>query len=193
MRLSLISPIAAVIAATFLFGQTAHAELLIEVDKSTQRMIVTLNGDQLYDWPVSTGAASYGTPSGTFKPFRMEIDHHSDEYDNAPMPYSIFFTQTGVAMHGTYEQYSLGHAVSHGCVRLSVKNAATLWKLVKSEKMANTTVVLNEATSNSTRPTLAVSQPMFLTPDKPAENSSLPLQYRRVYDDRPPMPSPYFR
>ena len=75
----------------------------------------------------------------------MEIDHYSDEYDNAPMPYSIFFTQTGNAIHGTYEQRNLGHAVSHGCVRLSVKNAATLWKLVKQEKMANTKVVLSGA------------------------------------------------
>ena len=31
----------------------------------------------------------------------MEIDHHSDEYENAPMPYSIFFTMTGNAVHGT--------------------------------------------------------------------------------------------
>src|SRR5262245_53444172 len=76
----------------------------------------------------------YDTPGGTFKPFRMEIDHYSDEYDNAPMPYSIFFTQTGNAIHGTYEQRNLGRAVSHGCVRLSVKNAATLWNLVKQEK-----------------------------------------------------------
>ena len=33
------------------------------------------------------------TPSGTFKPFHMEIDHYSKEWDNAPMPYSIFFTR----------------------------------------------------------------------------------------------------
>jgi L,D-transpeptidase catalytic domain len=72
----------------------------------------------------------------------VEIDHHSDEWDNAPMPYSIFFTQTGNAVHGTYEQRSLGHAVSHGCVRLSLANAATLWGLVKRQKMAKTTVVV---------------------------------------------------
>ena len=72
----------------------------------------------------------------------MEIDHYSEEWDNAPMPYSIFFTQTGNAVHGTYGTRSLGHAVSHGCVRLSVKNAATLWALVKREKMANTSVVV---------------------------------------------------
>jgi lipoprotein-anchoring transpeptidase ErfK/SrfK len=82
-------------------------------------------------------------PSGTFKPFRMEIDHFSKELDDAPMPYSIFFTQIGHAIHGTYQQRSLGRAVSHGCVRLSVKNAATLWKLVNQEKMANTKVVLS--------------------------------------------------
>jgi lipoprotein-anchoring transpeptidase ErfK/SrfK len=188
----LISPLAAAILAVFMLGQAAHAALLIEVDKSAQRMIVTLNGEQLYDWPVSTGGVGYATPSGTFKPFRMEIDHHSDEYDNAPMPYSMFFTQTGVAVHGTYEQRNLGRAVSHGCVRLSVKNAATLWKLVKSEKMANTTVVLNGAISNARRPTLAVSQPTTLTPDERINNAS-PPQYRRAYDDRLPLPFPYFR
>ena len=72
----------------------------------------------------------------------MEIDHHSDEWDNAPMPYSIFFTRTGNAVHGTYEQRSLGHPVSHGCVRLSLANAAALWGLVKRQKMADTTVVV---------------------------------------------------
>ena len=60
-------------------------------------MTVTVNGEHLFDWPVTTGGSSYDTPSGRFKPFRMEIDHYSDEYDNAPMPYSIFFTQTGNA------------------------------------------------------------------------------------------------
>jgi L,D-transpeptidase catalytic domain len=91
---------------------------------------------------VATGGIDYDTPSGKFRPFRMDIDHHSEEWDNAPMPYSIFFTQTGNAIHGTYERRSIGHPVSHGCVRLSVQNAATLWKLVKHEKMAHTTVVL---------------------------------------------------
>ena len=72
-----------------------------------------------YKWAVATGAIDYDTPNGAFKPFRMDIDHHSDEWDNAPMPYSIFFTQTGNAVHGTYEQRSLGHAVSPGCVRVA--------------------------------------------------------------------------
>jgi lipoprotein-anchoring transpeptidase ErfK/SrfK len=123
-------------------SEPARADLLIEVDKTAQRMTVTVDGHEVYKWAVATGGIDYDTPNGTFTPFRMDIDHHSDEWDNAPMPYAIFFTQTGNAIHGTYEQRSLGHAVSHGCVRLSLGNAASLWGLVKRQKMANTTVVV---------------------------------------------------
>ena len=98
---------AAAIIVVLTLGQAARADLLIEIDKSTQRMTVTVNGSQLYEWPVSTGGRGYDTPSGSFRPFRMEIDHTSDEWDNAPMPYSIFFTKSGDAVHGTYEQRSL--------------------------------------------------------------------------------------
>lgn len=151
--------LAPLIAAVAMLGQAAHADLLIAVDKSSQRMTVTVNGEQLYEWAVSTGGAGYDTPNGTFRPFRMEIDHYSDEWDNAPMPYSIFFTDTGDAIHGTFEQRNLGRAVSHGCVRLSVKNAATLWKLVRQEKMANTTVVLRGVIPDTGPPTVARAHP----------------------------------
>jgi hypothetical protein len=52
-----------------------------------------------------------------------------------------------------------GHALSHGFVRLSVKNAATLWKLVKQEKMANTTVVLHGAIPDVGVPVVARARP----------------------------------
>jgi len=185
----LISPLTAAIVAVLMLGQAAYADLLIQIDKSAQRMTVTVNGEQLYVWPVSTGGDGYDTPSGTFKPFRMEIDHYSDEYDNAPMPYSIFFTQTGNAIHGTYEQRNLSHAVSHGCVRLSVKNAATLWALVKREKMANTKVLLTGAIPDAGP--VAGFRPLSLSPDAPL-NGAPPPQYQRVYGDRPALPSPFF-
>ena len=155
----LIPPLTAAAVAVLTFDQTAHAGLLIEIDKSTQRMTVAIDGRRLYVWPVATGADGYDTPTGEFKPFRMEIDHYSDEWDNAPMPYSIFFTETGNAVHGTYEQRSLGHAVSHGCVRLSVKNATTLWALVKQEKMANTSVVVTGDITDAEPSTAAQALP----------------------------------
>jgi hypothetical protein len=177
MRISaLVPPITAAWVAVLLCGQAANANLFIEIDKSTQRMTVTVDGAQLYKWPVSTGATGYDTPSGAFRPFRMEIDHTSDEYEDAPMPYSIFFTMTGNAVHGTeYESY-LGHAVSHGCVRLSVKNAATLWALVKQEKMANTSVVVtgeipdakpSAATPAPPRPLNANPKPLAVNDQRP--------------------------
>lgn len=181
------------IAAIFLaltFGY-ARADLLIKIDKSAQRMAVSVNGKQLYYWPVSTGASRYDTPSGTFRPFRMDIDHHSDEWDDAPMPYSIFFSKTGNAVHGTYEQRHLGTAVSHGCVRLSVKNAATLWNLVKQEKMANTTVVVTGAIRDDGPMAVARSQPLSLTPDNPTFDASQ-RSFQPRYDDRPSLPFPFF-
>jgi hypothetical protein len=128
-------------AFAVLASAPARADVLIRVDKSAQVMTVTVDGAQRYAWPVSTGVAGYDTPDGDFQPFRMEKDHFSREWDDAPMPYSVFFTQKGHAIHGTYHK-SLGHPASHGCVRLSVANAATLFALVKKEGMKNTHVTL---------------------------------------------------
>ena len=79
----------------------------------------------------------------------MDKDHRSKEYDNAPMPYAIFFTATGAAVHGTYETRHLGRAASHGCVRLSVKNAATLWDLVSKESVYSTVVQVSGSIGHS--------------------------------------------
>ena len=120
----------------------ARAEIVIRIDKNAQQMTVIRDGEVVERWPVSTGRRGYGTPSGSFKPFRMEADHHSDEWDDAPMPHSIFFTMQGHAIHGTYETKHLGAAVSHGCVRISAANATRLFAMVKADGMANTRVIL---------------------------------------------------
>ena len=141
-RFSMLLRLAAALAvAALVFAAPARADLLIQIDKSTQQMTVSADGEQLYIWPVSTGVSGHDTPAGAFNPFRMEKDHFSVEWDDAPMPYSIFFTQKGHAIHGTNHR-NLGRPASHGCVRLSVKNASTLWGLVRKHKMAHTIVLL---------------------------------------------------
>ncbi|RDV04986.1 L,D-transpeptidase [Undibacter mobilis] len=132
----------------------ARADLLITVDKTSQRMTVEKDGEELFVWPVSTGAAGYDTPSGTFKPFRMEKDHFSREWDDAPMPHSIFFTMKGHAIHGSTHK-SIGRPASHGCVRLEPKNAALLFDLVKQETMGKTRVVLTGEAPGVTAPAVA--------------------------------------
>lgn len=139
----------------------AQADLLVNIDKSTQQMTVSVDGVPRYVWPVSSGARGYDTPSGEFKPFRMDKDHFSREWDDAPMPYSIFFTMKGNAIHGTFETKNLGKAVSHGCVRLSRDHAATLWSLVKEQKMANTKVVIDGEIPGGTGTAVARRQPSY--------------------------------
>ncbi len=142
MRLSRMMPVLAVFAAAAMFAAPARADVLISIDKSAQQMTVAVDGAIRYIWPVSTGQTRYDTPSGQFKPFRMELDHFSREWDDAPMPHSIFFTEQGHAIHGSNHVRAIGTPASHGCVRLEPKNAAVLFALVKQEKMANTRVVL---------------------------------------------------
>jgi len=139
--LGLAIPFVAAFAALTL-AQPASANVMIIIDKSAQKMTVTVNGEERYVWPVSTGRSGYDTPSGDFQPFRMEKDHYSREWDDAPMPNSIFFSKIGHAIHGTFEARNLGRPASHGCVRLSTQNAATLFALVKEEGVFNTRVRL---------------------------------------------------
>ena len=181
----------------------AAAHLLIQVDKSTQQMTVSEDGRFLYRWPVSTGVARYDTPSGDFKPFRMEKDHFSAEWDDAPMPYSIFFTKKGHAIHGTNHK-SIGRPASHGCVRLSVKHAAMLWKLVKQEKMANTEVVLTGRMPGAAPVVAGGARQAAPLPPPEDVTASVAQRYQRRWnndgffgdngryddDDQPPLPPP---
>ena len=130
-------------ALAIAFAAPSQANILINIDKSSQRMTVSVDGQHRYTWPVSTGRPGYNTPSGSFKPNRMDADHQSQEWDNAPMPHSIFFDLHGHAIHGFFDVKHLGLPVSHGCVRLAPANAATLFALVKSETMAETRVVIS--------------------------------------------------
>jgi hypothetical protein len=121
---------------------TILCSALIQIDKSAQLMTVSVDGRPQWQWPVSTGRAGHDTPGGSFRAFRMEEDHYSKEFDEAPMPHSIFFTKTGHAIHGSFDIKNIGRPASHGCVRLQPKNAAKLFALVQAEGVLNTTVVL---------------------------------------------------
>ena len=125
-------------------SEAAFANILIQIDKPTQTMTVSVDGQVRYRWRVSTGATRYSTPVGSYTAFRMEVMHHSKEWDNAGMPHSIFFTKRGHAIHGS-DHPGLGTPVSHGCVRLTLSNATALYQLVQANGMAATKVVVRGA------------------------------------------------
>ena len=105
------------------------SRVVARVDLSSQRMVVSRRGRTLYSWPVSTGRRGYRTPTGTWRVHRMHREYYSKKYDNAPMPFAMFYHR-GFAIHGTNSISRLGRPASHGCVRLHPSNAATLFSLV---------------------------------------------------------------
>jgi lipoprotein-anchoring transpeptidase ErfK/SrfK len=125
----LMLAIAVAIAAAFA-PAAALANVQVRIDKSSQTMSVYVDGELRHTWAVSTGRGRYGTPSGSFRPQRLERRWYSTKYSGAPMHNAVFF-HGGYAIHGTREVSRLGTPASHGCVRLSPGNAAQFFALVR--------------------------------------------------------------
>jgi hypothetical protein len=160
-------------------ASAAFANIDIAIDKSTQQMSVAVDGAQRYTWPVSTGRPGYDTPNGTFKVNRMDANHFSQEWDNAPMPHTMFFDMHGHAIHGFSDVAHLGLAVSHGCVRLAPANATVLFNLVKAQGMANTSVTVTGRTPGGDNGPVARAR----LPDNETVYSPQP---QPGYDQQPP-------
>ena len=89
------------------------------ISLGSQRAWLMSGGQVTYGpTPITSGKPGWRTPAGVFQVLWKDKNHRSREFNNAPMPYSVFFTSTGIAFH----QGSLS-APSHGCVHLG-KNAA---------------------------------------------------------------------
>ena len=180
----------ALVVGALCCASASQAAIQITIDKSAQLMTVERDGRALYQWPVSTGKAGYDTPSGKFKAFRMERDHYSKEWDDAPMPFSIFFTQKGHAIHGSLDTKNIGRPASHGCVRLTPANAGKLFALVQEDGVLNTTVILT-GTAPSRAPAVAKRQ---LPRSNQLDESSVqqPTYGPRYGSNQPAYANPYY-
>jgi hypothetical protein len=180
---------------------SAEAKINITVDKDSQTMTVVQDGVEKYRWPVSSGLPSYETPNGSFQTFRMEEDHFSKEFDDAPMPHAIFFTKKGHAIHGTDSVNRLGSPASHGCVRLSRENAATLFAMVKADGVLNTSVSLTGSSqvalarnprgskTAAARREMATAAPSYDTAGNPMEIAPQVVPNNRRIVRQAPQPS----
>ena len=130
----------AVTALLLWCGQMAAAQAVdVRVDISEQRMIVKRWGETVASWPVSTARRGKVTPTGTYAPQVMRKKHFSSLYNNAPMPWSIFYSGN-FAIHGTNSISKLGRPASAGCVRLHPENARKLYGWVQNAGMKNTRI-----------------------------------------------------
>ena len=79
------------LAALLAAPNYAHAYIDINIDLTSQTMIVHSGTGETYVWPISSGRAGHATPRGVFRPRALYTMVHSAKYGNAPMPHSIFF------------------------------------------------------------------------------------------------------
>ena len=110
--------------------------IIAVVDKSDQKLHLYENGLKKYSWEVSTARKGKVTPTGTWNAQWLSKYHKSSIYNNAPMPYAIFY-DGNFAIHGTDQIGRLGTPASSGCVRLHPENAAVLYAMVEQVGKSN--------------------------------------------------------
>jgi len=136
-----IAPLVLAFLALTALNASAAQRVTAKIDLSEQRLYLYVDGRLRQKWPVSTARKGYRTPTGSWRPTRLERDWHSGKYHWSPMPYSVFFLG-GYAIHGTTAIKSLGRPASHGCIRLHPKNAAHLFNLVRKVGRNDTRIVI---------------------------------------------------
>lgn len=119
--------------------------LLVYVDLSRQLATIYRNGVRIGVSTVSTGKPGHETPTGVFTILEKNVEHRSNVYNNASMPYQQRLTWSGVALHAGGLP---GYPESHGCVHLPYAFARELFSATKR----GTTVIITE---NSSHPVTA--------------------------------------
>ncbi|MCO6389083.1 L,D-transpeptidase [Aliihoeflea sp. 40Bstr573] len=133
--------VVAAIIAILPAGAADAASLVARVSLATQTMTVSHNGKVIYRWPVSTARKGKITPTGQWSAKWLSKNHRSSRYENAPMPYAIFYNGH-YAVHGTYQVNRLGRPASAGCVRLHPEHAARLFVLTQRVGLKQTRIIV---------------------------------------------------
>ncbi|MEQ1539558.1 MAG: L,D-transpeptidase family protein [Sphingorhabdus sp.] len=96
-----------------------------------QRIYVFDGGTLVAFSTMSTGKKGHSTPTGAFKILQKNVDHKSNLYSNAPMPYMQRLTWDGIALHAGHIP---GYPASHGCLRLPLPFAKALYGITKMDQ-----------------------------------------------------------
>ena len=113
-------------------------DLRIEVDVSRRHLTLFRSGTRVLEATVAVGASATPTPIGRYYVNqRLVPDDTSGPFGPGAIGISAFspvltgWVQGGpVAIHGTNEPWSIGHAVSNGCIRLPNDTLERLFKVV---------------------------------------------------------------
>ncbi len=137
--------------------------LLIVVSLELQRAYVYRNGVMIGVTTVSTGSEGRETPTGVFTILQKHVEHKSNLYDDAPMPFMQRLTWDGIAMHAGKLP---GYPASHGCIRLPTAFAKLLFE---ATSRGTTVVITKDAPIPRVAPAPALLQRGEVTPPVQAE------------------------
>jgi lipoprotein-anchoring transpeptidase ErfK/SrfK len=118
----------------------------IVVVLDTQRIYVFQNEQLIGFSTISSGKKGKETPTGIFNILQKNVDHKSNLYSNAPMPFMQRLTWDGIAVHGGDLP---GYPASHGCIRLPIVFAKALFGVTQ---MGQEVVVLQDTSTPVKRP-----------------------------------------
>ncbi len=158
---------------------SAAKDLRIIAVIDIQRIYV-FDGDTLVAFStMSSGKKGHPTPTGTFKILQKNVDHKSNIYSNAPMPYMQRLTWDGIALHAGHIP---GYAASHGCLRLPLPFAKALYGVTKMDQVVTVLADLSTPAPPpepepvpEAKPELKVEPVAMPEPEqKPEDNPSAP-------------------
>jgi hypothetical protein len=112
--------------------------LVIVVSLPLQQLHVYRNGVRIGASSISSGKTGHETPVGLFTILQKEVEHYSNLYDSAPMPFMQRLTWDGAAMHAGALP---GRPASHGCIRLPEAFAKALFSATRT---GDTVIVTDE-------------------------------------------------
>ncbi len=132
--LRVISLVLLTALATSVGAEEAAQPKEIRVYLDSQVLLAREGANGVYMFDVVTGRDGSETEVGNYKIFKKHLKYASKTY-GSEMPYTMFFTPDGKAIHGTLSpnirsylrSYVTGSVGSHGCVGLSDDAAKILF------------------------------------------------------------------
>ena len=103
--------------------------LVVTVDLEARVMSVFRGGYEIGAAVAMLGTDEHPTPLGTFPILHKQRHNVSEKYGNAPMPFSMFLTNDGIAIHGG-RSVENGYA-SHGCIAIPTEMAEKLFAVAR--------------------------------------------------------------
>ena len=111
----------------------AKKEILVFIDE--QVLVAMENGEEILSFDIVTGREGKETNAGNYKIFKKHEKYTSKKY-GSEMPYTMFFSKDGKAIHGTQmatlrsylHSYLTESVGSQGCIGLTDDNAKAMFE-----------------------------------------------------------------